>query len=124
MVRPSALSTPVQSERECRRAFMSAPQLKVHSLGRRAREQRAAAAETRETAELQTNIVAPELGLLPAPDADGSADALDLAAVLRRVKDVVRVLENFRQLRDPARTRAEYMDQVGVRRPLWATSLV
>ena len=78
----------------------------------RAREQRAAAAETRETAELQTNIVAPELGLLPAPDADGSADGLDLAAVLRRVKDVVRVLENFRQLRDPARTRGEYMDQV------------
>ncbi len=90
----------------------------MHSLDRRAREQRAAAAETRETAELQTNIVAPELGLLPAPDADGSADALDLAAVLRRVKDVVRVLENFRQLRDPARTRAEYMDQVGARRQL------
>ena len=30
---------------------------------RRAREERAAAVETRETAELQTNIVAPELGL-------------------------------------------------------------
>ena len=69
-------------------------------------------AETREAAEMQTNIVAPELGLLPAPDADASADGLDLAAVLRRAKDVVRVLENFKQLRDPARSRAEYMDQV------------
>ena len=78
----------------------------------RARAEKAAAAETRDAAEMQTNMVAPELGLLPAPDADASADGLDLAAVLRRVKDVVRVLENFKQLRDPARSRAEYVDQV------------
>jgi hypothetical protein len=31
--------------------------------------------------------------------------------VLRRVKEIVRVLENFKSLRDPERSRSEYMDQ-------------
>ena len=78
----------------------------------RKREESAAQKETRENAALQTNIVAPELRLLPPADADGAADGLDLAAVLRRVKEIVRVLENFKSLRDPARSRSEYMDQV------------
>lgn len=91
-------------------------QISAHRCNIPRRKQRGTAseAEIREGAALQTNILAPELGLLPAADADGSADALDLAAVLRRVKEIVRVLENFKSLRDPERSRSEYMDQVGL----------
>lgn len=89
-------------------------QSRAHRCNLPCRKQRGTAseAEIREGAALQTNILAPELGLLPAADVDGSADALDLAAVLRRVKEIVRVLENFKSLRDPERSRSEYMDQV------------
>lgn len=82
----------------------------------RKRRGTAAEVEIREGAALQTNILAPELGLLPPADADGSADAQDLAAVLRRVKEIVRVLENFKSLRDPERSRSEYMDQASATR--------
>ena len=36
----------------------------------------------------------------------------DLALVLRRIKDVVAVLEDFARRRAPGRSRADYMDQV------------
>ncbi len=47
-------------------------------------------------------------------DADGAraGDTEELAAVMRRMKEVVRVLENFAALREPGRSRVEYMDQV------------
>jgi hypothetical protein len=39
--------------------------------------------------------------------------APDLALVQRRIKEVVRVLDDFARLRNPVRGRAEYLDQVG-----------
>lgn len=36
----------------------------------------------------------------------------DLAAVQGRIKDLVRTLENFKQLRQKGRARAEYLEQV------------
>lgn len=39
--------------------------------------------------------------------------APSLAAVHQRIKDVVRVLENFSVLRDPSRPRKDYVAQVG-----------
>ncbi len=49
------------------------------------------------------------------PGADGRDEALegqDLNAVLRRMKEIARVLEHFQQLREPGRSRSEYMEQV------------
>jgi hypothetical protein len=37
----------------------------------------------------------------------------DLEVVRRRLKETVGVLDNFAALRQPGRSRAEYMDQVG-----------
>ena len=40
------------------------------------------------------------------------AAAPTLAAVRRRIQDVARVLTNFKQLRQPGRSRQEYMDRL------------
>ena len=37
----------------------------------------------------------------------------DLALVQRRIRDVVRTLEDFGRLREAGRSRGEYMEQVG-----------
>ena len=51
--------------------------------------------------------------LLPAVDGgDEAMEGQDLNTVLRRMKEVARVLENFQSLREPGRSRSEYMDQV------------
>ena len=48
--------------------------------------------------------------------------------MLRRIKDVARVLDNFAQLREKGRARSEYMEQVQhfmnvlLMRVLWASS--
>ena len=41
--------------------------------------------------------------------------APDLALVQRRIRDVVRVLEDFNRLRDSSHSRAEYLEQVSQR---------
>ena len=40
--------------------------------------------------------------------------APNLAAVQQRIKDVVRVLDNFSALRDPERPRKDYVAQVSI----------
>ena len=55
----------------------------------------------------------PGPSLLPAADAAGADQGLqDLSTVLRRMKEIARVLESFQQLREAGRSRAEYMEQV------------
>ena len=43
---------------------------------------------------------------------DACAGPLDPASQLRRIKDIARVLDNFAQLREPGRPRADYLEQV------------
>ena len=61
--------------------------------------------------ELQTNIQGePGYSILPA--ADEEAGPLDLSAVLRRIKEIARVLDKFQDLREEGRSRSDYMEQV------------
>ncbi len=46
---------------------------------------------------------------------DGAAGSHDIAMVGRRIKAVVRTLDNFKSLRAGGRTRADYVDQVSDR---------
>jgi hypothetical protein len=39
---------------------------------------------------------------------------VDLALVHRRIKDIVRTLENFKQMRGEGRSRADYVEQASV----------
>ena len=58
--------------------------------------------------------------LLPAADAaDTDQGPQDLNTVLRRMKEIARVLESFQQLREEGRSRAEYMEQVCPSRVVW-----
>ncbi len=51
--------------------------------------------------------------LLPAVDGgDEAMEGQDLSTVLRRIKEVARVVEHFQSLREPGRSRSEYMEQV------------
>lgn len=97
-------------------------ELEVEKRSRRldaAAAQRAAeaAAEARHMARddaMETNIQDMELVTLPSGQ-QVEAERLappDLALVQRRIKDVVRVLDDFARQRDPARARADYMDQL------------
>ncbi len=84
----------------------------------RARQQREADAEGREMAhgDLQTNIQETDILTLPSGqqlEAERLAPP-DLAMVQQRIKDIVRVLESFTQLRDPARPRSDYISQVSL----------
>ena len=83
---------------------------------------RAAEAQAEEKA-MQTNLkglpeaeqedAAARPSLLPAADGrDAALEGQDLNAVLRRMKEIARVLEHFQQLREPGRARSEYMEQV------------
>lgn len=59
--------------------------------------------------------VPPGPSLLPAADAaDEDQGPQDLNTVLRRMKEIARVLESFQQLREEGRSRKEYMEQVGL----------
>jgi hypothetical protein len=50
---------------------------------------------------------------LPSTEAlDAEQSAPDLPSVRRRIQDVARVLANFKRLRQPGRTRAEYMERL------------
>lgn len=89
---------------------------------RAARKQAAAAAEA---ADMQANLggAAPQESDEEPHDAaafsvfedaaEGSSGAIDLALVQRRLKEVVRVLDHFQALREPGRSRAEYINLVG-----------
>ncbi|PRW56656.1 ribosomal RNA methyltransferase NOP2 [Chlorella sorokiniana] len=64
--------------------------------------------------DMETNIQEFEVVTLPSGqqvEAERMA-APDLALVQRRIKDIVRTLENFKQLRDKGRARQEYVDQL------------
>ena len=82
----------------------------------RAAEEASAAAEARDMAAqaLDTNIDEPTRVLLPSGQEieASSLSAPDLAGVQRRIKDVVRVLDDFSRLRDPSRPRKDYVAQV------------
>ncbi len=47
------------------------------------------------------------------PAADEAMGGQDLSSVLRRMKEIARVLEQFQDLREAGRSRSEYMEQVG-----------
>ncbi|BDA41768.1 probable 28S rRNA (cytosine-C(5))-methyltransferase [Coccomyxa sp. Obi] len=79
----------------------------------RARREQEAEAEAREMGEgdLQTNIQdEPGYSILPA--ADEEAGPLDLSAVLRRIKEIARVLDKFQDLREEGHSRSDYMEQL------------
>jgi ribosomal RNA methyltransferase Nop2 len=83
---------------------------------RSARRQREAAAEAKDMADeaMETNIQDYDLVTLPSGQQVESERlaAPDLSMVQRRIKDVVRVLDSFAQLRDPERAREEYVTQL------------
>ncbi len=68
---------------------------------------------------LQTNLRAggedlePERYALPSAEEAAEEGTLDLTATLRRIKEVARVLDRFKELRDPGRSRSDYLEQVG-----------
>jgi ribosomal RNA methyltransferase Nop2 len=80
------------------------------------RPDRQAGAEEEEGEDgLETNIQEPELVVLPSGQ-QVEAERLappDLALVQRRIRDCVRVLEDFGRLRQEGRSRADYLEQVG-----------
>ena len=75
----------------------------------RSRDKLAAEAETKTMAsEPDMNLV--EEDIITAPM--GSAEGEDLAMVYRRIKEVVSLLDRFKQLKDLPRSRSEYMAQL------------
>lgn len=56
------------------------------------------------------------------PDGDEEEGVPDLPGILSRIKEVARVLDNFKQLRDINRPRSDYMDQVCSRVPTFGRS--
>lgn len=92
---------------------------RARALDRAAARRRAEAeAEARHMAagddDMETNIQDFEVVTLPSGQ-QIEAEMLappDLALVQKRIKDIVRTLENFKQLREPERSRAEYLEQL------------
>lgn len=80
----------------------------------RRRQEAAAFAEAKEMAAgLETNIEEGDIYQLPREGEEDEAGGVpDLPAILRRIREVARVLDNFKTLRDPTRSRSEYLDQV------------
>eukprot|EP01094_Clydonella_sp_ATCC50884_P008408 TRINITY_DN1784_c0_g1_i1.p1 TRINITY_DN1784_c0_g1~~TRINITY_DN1784_c0_g1_i1.p1 ORF type:complete len:716 (+),score=318.77 TRINITY_DN1784_c0_g1_i1:94-2148(+) len=62
-------------------------------------------------AEIATNLEQSEAVRLPLFDGEDEAGE-DIQDVFHRIQEIARVLNSFRQLRDPARTRKEYMKQL------------
>ena len=88
----------------------------------RRRQEKAALAEAKEMAgQLETNIEEGDIYQLPGEEDEDEGGAPDLPSVLRRIREVARVLDNFKVLRDAKRSRSEYLDQVNsmqtIRRP-------
>ena len=59
-----------------------------------------------------TNIDEADRYQLPEEDEEPEGGVPDLPGILRRIKEVARVLDNFKDLRDSKRSRSEYMEQV------------
>ncbi|KAK9820619.1 hypothetical protein WJX72_012348 [[Myrmecia] bisecta] len=79
----------------------------------RAKQEKAAAAEAQTMADMETNIEDGERYVLPSGhEIEAAGFAPDLAAVKLRIKEVSRVLENFKVLRDPEKPRSQYMAQL------------
>lgn len=81
---------------------------------RRKRDAEAEAAMMARAPDLETNIQDVEIVTLPSGqqiEAEKLAPP-DLAIVQRRIRDVVRVLENFSRLRHPERARKDYLEQL------------
>lgn len=82
------------------------------SAARRKRDADAEAATMAKAADLETNIQDVEIITLPSGqqiEAEKLAPP-NLAIVQRRIRDVVRVLENFSRLRQPERARKDYLE--------------
>ena len=62
--------------------------------------------------QLQTNIEEGDIYQLPGEGDEEEGGAPDLPSILRRIREVARVLDNFKVLRDAKRSRSEYLDQV------------
>lgn len=81
----------------------------------RKRQEAEAQAEALEMATgLKTNIEEGDIYQLPEEGEEEEGTAPDLPAVLRRIREVARVLDNFKLLRDASRSRSEYLDQVHI----------
>ncbi|KAI9009668.1 NOL1/NOP2/sun family-domain-containing protein [Gaertneriomyces semiglobifer] len=83
---------------------------------REARELDEAAAEDERLAdeEMQTNIAQRETFVLPSGQ-EIERDAQvpeDVSLVQTRIQEIIRVLSNFKELKDPERSRSEYVDQL------------
>lgn len=59
---------------------------------------------------LTTNIDPGDIYQLPEDDEEGGPP--DLPGILRRIREVARVLDNFKLLRDAKRPRSDYLEQV------------
>ena len=82
----------------------------------RKRQEKAALEEAKEMAgQLETNIEEGDIYQLPGEEDEEEGAALDLPSVLRRIREVARVLDNFKVLRDAKRSRSEYLDQVSLK---------
>ncbi|KAL0076251.1 NOL1/NOP2/sun family-domain-containing protein [Phycomyces blakesleeanus] len=77
---------------------------------RKAREAAMAEAELLDST-MQTNIQG-ETELYELPDEDEPELMTDVAAVNQRIQEVVNVLNNFKELRDPSKSRQDYMDRL------------
>ncbi|KAI8907672.1 NOL1/NOP2/sun family RNA met [Powellomyces hirtus] len=64
--------------------------------------------------EMQTNIAQRERFVLPSgQEVDREAQLTeDVSLVQTRIQEIIRVLNNFKELKDPERSRAEYIDQL------------
>ena len=79
----------------------------------RKRQEAAAAAEALEMAGgLETNVEEGDIYQLPGEGDEEQGGAPDLPAILRRIREVARVLDDFKTLRDAKRSRSEYTEQV------------
>ena len=72
----------------------------------------AAKAEAQDMASALINIDEADRYQLPEEDEEVKGGVPDLPGILRRIKEVARVLDNFKDLRDSKRSRSEYMEQV------------
>ena len=79
----------------------------------RKRQQAAASAEAEHMVQgLETNIEEGDRFQLPGKGEEEEGGPPDLPATLRRIREVARVLDSFKALRDPSRSRADYLEQV------------
>ncbi|KAJ1976539.1 rRNA (cytosine-C5-)-methyltransferase nop2 [Dimargaris xerosporica] len=79
---------------------------------RQQRDEALAQAEL-EDAQMQTNIAGDALDILPDDDdADAENQPTDLAMVQMRIQEITRVLANFKEMRDPNRSRADYVTRL------------